>query len=60
MSHTPTKRCDRIDRHDEHEWYEGNVFRRRCPGRTTTRQRVRSRREGHPRRRGNGTSGQDT
>lgn len=34
---TPTKRCDRIDKHDYHEWYENNVFRRWCPGRTVAK-----------------------
>lgn len=42
---TPTKRCDRIDRHDwpnGHEWYEDKVFRRWCPGRSTTKSRSRN------------------
>lgn len=51
MAYTPTKRCDKLERHEEHEWKEG-AFKRRCPGRTTTKQRVRSRREGHPRQSG--------
>jgi hypothetical protein len=46
---TPTKRCDLLVKHEPHEWYEGNVFRRQCPGRTAVKLASRSRRAGHPR-----------
>lgn len=39
MPHIPTKRCDRIDRHewpDGHAWKEG-AFKRWCPGRPTAK-----------------------
>lgn len=29
-----TKQCDSKEKHGPHEWYEKNVFRRECPGRT--------------------------
>lgn len=36
MAYVPTKHCDRLDKHEQHEWKEG-AFRRACPGRTTTK-----------------------
>lgn len=44
MPYVPTKRCDRLDKHDEHEWLQDKVFKRRCPGRTTPKLNSRSRR----------------
>lgn len=41
MPHVPTKRCDRLERHDPHPWKEG-AFKRECLGRTTTKQRSRN------------------
>lgn len=43
----PTKRCDRLDKHEPHQWTEGKAFKRECPGRTHDKQNVRSRRAGH-------------
>lgn len=51
MPYVPTKRCDRLDRHDwpdGHEWKEG-AFKRFCPGRNTTKAPARRERPGHKR-----------
>jgi hypothetical protein len=44
MPYVPTKRCDKLEKHEPHEWKQDRVFRRQCPGRTTTRLPSRSRR----------------
>lgn len=50
MPHIPTKRCTNLEKHEPHPWMESKHFRRECPGRTNTKLRSRSRREGHHRR----------
>lgn len=49
MPYIPTKRCDKLIKHDEHVWKEDKAFKRWCPGRTTTKLPSRREREQHPR-----------
>lgn len=49
--YVPTKRCDLLTKHDEHEWKESKVFARRCPGRSVDKLPARGSRAGHPRNR---------
>lgn len=44
MAYVPTKRCDKLEKHEPHEWKQDRVFKRHCPGRTTTKLPSRSRR----------------
>jgi hypothetical protein len=30
---TPKEQCPLLERHEPHEWYKGNTFRRECKGR---------------------------
>ena len=45
MAYVPTKRCTNLEKHEPHPWIQDRVFKRECPGRTTTKLPSRARRD---------------